>query len=364
MKTPFSPGACLAVLLLLGGCRSEPAPNPSPTASAVTRSYLEQADAHYQGGRFQESSSAALLAVEDTKTDPAANLKARCLLALSEAKLGSPPLAELKVLSQSQQLSASDRQRVQEQLQQLKTRGLAFFKSARQAQGRKKFPEAIAEGEKALQLFSQLDITEYDGDLMMLLSGCYRATGNASKAQDFLEKAARTNPAARKMLRQAAARTTQSSSIASRPVRSLRTDSKGNSIVGSDGGLTLGISTEGYVLLSIEGTSRNAEMYLPRKEWNDFKANYLEMLQGLKRFQGGGGSSRTVAYTDTDDLVLCAGTVLSSHGWQTRSSRPVLEVWVCTKLSDNFTPWRARPYALPELMKLVDAYLAQIPKIP
>ncbi|MBX3167803.1 MAG: tetratricopeptide repeat protein [Candidatus Eremiobacteraeota bacterium] len=333
----------------LPGCSGSPASQPTPTASVAVQSYLEQAEAHYQGRRYQEASAAALLAVEDTKADPAKNLKARTLLAVSESKLGSAPVAELRALSKVKTLGATERQRVQQELTGLKSSGLAAFKSARLAQKQKKYQQAIANAEKALKLFRRLGISQYDGDLKILLSRCYRATGDSAKAQEYLQQA---RPAV------------QTPQVASRPARRLRSDAKGNSILGSDGGLTLGISTEGYVFLSIEGSSRNAEIYMRRPEWQKFKTNYQEVRAELARFQNGGGSSRTVVWTDTDDLVLCCGTVLSSHGWQTRSSRPVLEVWICSKVSGSVTPWRARPYALPELIQSVDAYLKQLPTIP
>jgi len=356
----------LLVFLFVTGCGKTPSSPPSPTATAKNLSYLDQAEQNFKAGKFQESSASALLAVEDTKAkkDSQGLLRARTLLACSESRLGSPPVSELGALYRNKQLDASSRARVNSEVDRLKKSALVQIQAAQTQFKSKKLAEATEGAEKVLRLLHGLGDRSRDGSLQYLLYRCYAGQGDQRKAHDCLEQAARArppHPEARRLLGSQTAK-----AAAPRTTRQYGTDASGNAVIGSDGGLDIAISPEGYVGLSIQGSIGKQIIWLRRPDWKNFQKHYREMVVELEQYQRseGGGTSRGVASSQTADLVLCVGTFLSSHGWECRVSRPVLEVWLCTTQSGDVTPWRSRPsvVGMQSLMRQVDDYLGQLPQ--
>ncbi len=355
------------LLLLIGsGCSPSGTSTPSPTPVARAASYLEQAEKHYKAKKYQEASAAALLAVEDTKAkgDAPGSLQARTLLACSESKLGSPSLGELGKLAR-EKLDPNSRARVQGELAKTRASALSQLKAARASFAKKKYSAALEQAGQGLNQLNKMGNRQHDGATLYLISRCYSGLGDSGKAQENLELAAKAIPPSQEA--RALTRRSSAARAPQPPPSSFSRDAQGNSILGSDGGLTMCISTEGYVGLLFEGQI-NGEIYLRREDWQGFKKSYqahLTTLADYQRRKDLGGTSATVASTETVDLVICVGGMLGSHGWRVAMSQPVLEIWLCGNGSGR-TPWRSRPgqEAMSEMIRRVDSYLAQLPTGP
>jgi len=354
--------ACILIALLLGGCSKSP--SPSPTPSATRSSLLEQARQQFQTSQFDQSASSAALALEVAKEahDAPAELEARCLVACSEAHLSGPfPLKSLKELQQEKALSVADRQRVESELKAYQEKALTGLKAAEKSFAEKKTQQSLDETQAALNQLAAIGDRSQDGTAKFRIAECYRILGDKTKAEDFLEEAAHSQPPSAEAVKLLAA------SKPKVPAHSgPRRDVDGNLGIFSQGGLSVVLDARNHIKLVVsQGESDQVGIALTPEEWAEFKTAAREMEDELEKMQDsgkGGGHSRGVVTGYSVDMAICVGTFRSYGGWQTTSGQPKMELWLFDKLKGSSTPWRVDiGGGTGTMIRQVDAFMKTAP---